>query len=227
MTYSPEAQDPSMSATAPDAPTAPAAGPVPPPMTPHAAGVAAAFFQGGVFGQFYVLFFINLAFLLGAILPWHGGVPVFGFFSLPGAVILYASIGSLLASIGSIYTRHLLFWPTLLTWLVADFFVVLKLLPFFRDHGDVVSRIFSAEFKAGLVDLGQFFGIGFAFVFFAAIFLLLFLFVSVFIGARTQAKKKEAQKQARAASRGKSGGSRGKNDRGASDDAGKGEKGSA
>jgi len=209
MTYSPETQDPMAKMTPArnaggEAPMAPA--PPPPP------SVAAAFFQGGIFAQFYVLFFINVAFFVGAILPWYGGPDArTGMFTLPGAILLYASIGSVLASLGSIYTRRVLIWPTLVTWLLADFFVLLRILGFLRENSAILSRVFSPDFKDGLHELGLHFGMGFAFILFTAVFFLLFMIVSVFIGAKQQAKKKEAQKQARAATR--KGGARGKEDK--------------
>jgi len=92
-------------------------------------------------------------------------------------------------------------WPTLLCWLVADGFVVARLLSLFREQGDVVSKVFSGDFKEGLADLGMLIGPGFVFIALAAIAMLVFLVVSVFSGARSQAKKKEAQKQTRASSR--------------------------
>ena len=177
-----------------------AGAPAPPPM-PQATGLAV-FTAGQHFPQFFVLLFMNIAFLMGAILPWNGGETLTtGLYTYPGAIIGFLAIGSVLASLSSIFSRRLVIWPTLLCWLVADGFVVARLLSLFREQGEVVKKVFSADFKEGVTELGLLIGPGFVFIALAAVAMLVFLVVSVFSGARSQAKKKEAQKQARTTTR--------------------------
>ena len=162
----------------------------------------AIFTAGTIFPQFFVLFFVNIAFFMGAILPWHGTENLMtGLYTFPGAFIGFVALGGVFASLSSIYSQRLVIWPTLLTWIIADCFVVAKVLSIVRDNGEVLSKVFSSDFKEGLTELGGIVGPGFVFILLAAIFMLLFLVSSVFSGAKSQAKKKEAEKQARAAAR--------------------------
>ena len=163
-------------------------------------GGIAVFTAGSTYPQFFVLLFLNIAFLFGAILPW-GGEKITGLYSYPGAVVGFVSVGAVIASLSSIYSRRLVIWPTLLNWIIADCFVVAKLLSVLRENGEVVSKVFSADFKDGLTELNGIIGPGFVFMLLGAVFMLIFLIVSVFSGAKAQSKKKEAQKQARSAQR--------------------------
>jgi len=177
------------------------------PARPNAAGGIGVFTSGGIYPQFTVLLFVNIAMLFGAILPWHGGPDATtGLFTYPGALVGFFAFAGAWASLSSIYSGRLVIWPTLLTWLIADCFLVAKILSIFRDEetSGVLGKVFSSDFKEGLTDLGNIVGVGFTFILVSAVFLLVFLVVSVFSGAKAQAKKKEAQKQARQAGRGRS-----------------------
>lgn len=189
MTHAPESAAPVEGASPemPGAPTRPSNG-------------IAVFTAGTVFPQFFVLLFLNIAFLFGAILPW-GGEKITGLYGFPGAVVGFVSVGAVIASLSSIYSRRLVIWPTLLNWIIADCFVVAKLLSVLRENGETFGKVFSADFKEGLTELGTVIGPGFVFMLLGAVFMLVFLVVSVFSGAKAQSKKKEAQKQARAAQR--------------------------
>lgn len=187
MTHAPESAAPAegtspQTQAAPNAPARPSNG-------------IAVFTAGTVYPQFFVLLFLNIAFLFGAILPW-GGEKITGLYGYPGAVVGFVSVGAVIASLSSIYSRRLVIWPTLLNWIIADCFVVAKLLGVIRENGDVFGKVFSADFKEGLTELGTVIGPGFVFMLFGAVFMLVFLVVSVFSGAKAQNKKKEAQKEA-------------------------------
>lgn len=162
----------------------------------------AIFTAGTIFPQFFVLLFVNIAFFMGAVLPWNGTANLTtGLYTFPGAFIGFVSLGGVIASLSSIFSQRLVIWPTLLTWIIADCFVVAKILSIVRDNGETFSKMFSADFKEGLTEMGAIVGPGFVFILLAAVFMLLFLITSVFSGAKAQAKKKEAQKQARTSSR--------------------------
>ncbi len=176
----------------------PAAAPAP---RKNASGIAV-FTAGQHFPQFFVLLFVNIAMLYGAFLPWYGGADAgTGMHTYAGAVIGFVSIGAVLASLSSIFSGRLVIWPTLLNWIIADCFVVSRLLSIVRDNGETIGKVFSPDFKEGLTELGNIVGVGFVFITVSAVFMLFFLVVSVFSGAKQQAKKKEAQKAARTTSR--------------------------
>lgn len=171
-------------------------------------GSMVSLWEGSVYGQFFVLLFANLWILWGCFLPWLGNDfagQTKGIYALPGAIVAFLAFGGVCASLYSICTKRLFFWPTLLAFFMAGFFCIVRFVGVSRANPDAFSGLFFDWFTQGWRDrwfgVYNLFGAGYYVVFSGSIFILVFMVKSVLSGAKEAKAKKQARQQARAASR--------------------------
>ncbi|MBI1851469.1 MAG: hypothetical protein HYR85_14105 [Planctomycetes bacterium] len=164
--------------------------------------------DGSVYREFFTLLFVNLWILGGTFLPWYGaagvGMPR-GIETLSGFVVAFVAFGAVCASVSAIWSRHLVFWPTLTNFFTVAFFCAFRFkVVWMEPNAELdkhISNFLSADWSKHLNGILNAFGPGYVICAFGALFILIFLVMSIVSGAKKAKEKKAAQDAAVAARR--------------------------
>jgi hypothetical protein len=164
--------------------------------------------DGSVYREFFTLLFVNLWILWGTFLPWYGpagvGMPR-GVDTLSGFVVAFVAFLAVCTSLSAIWSRKLVFWPTLLNFFIVAFFCAFRFKQVWTEPNavldDHLNHFASADWAKHLNGILSAFGPGYVICAFGALFILVFLVTSVMSGAKKAKAKKQAQEAATAARR--------------------------